>query len=352
MGPQKSRSTGSGNSPGERSSHPAIELRHLRYFLAVSEELHFGQAAQRLHIAQPPLSQAIRKLEHELGVSLLRRTSRVVAQTEAGRVFAEEARNVLAAFDRALAEARKAGGVGTKLRIGCAENLAIERLLRFLTALHETEAALEAHVTHLAASEQVERLRRGDLDLGIFFYAEEYDDLEMSRLFAGEHLAVYLPRDHRLAARDVLGPSDLADETLVTFPREANPALHDYLLASFGAAGYRFSSVEEAGGVNTRDLLVAVAERSGVTFWPSVGEGGETSTIVTARELDPPLTMPDTVVAWATVPERLPGALIANIRDLANALRRESESAEGPDREAGDLGARDSGIGDRSERGG
>jgi DNA-binding transcriptional LysR family regulator len=352
VGPQKSDSTGSSPGPGDRSSQPAIELRHLRYFLAVSEELHFGRAARRLHIAQPPLSQAIRKLEQELGVSLLRRTSRVVTQTEAGRIFAAEARNVLAAFDRALAEARKAGGVGTKLRIGCAENLAIERLLRFLTALHETEPALEAHVTHLAASEQVERLRRGDLDLGIFFYAEEYDDLKMSPLFAGEHLAVYLPRNHRLGARKVLGPSDLANETLVTFPREANPALHDHLLASFGAAGYHFSSVEEAGGLNARDLMVAVAERSGVTFWPSIGEGGETSTIVLARELDPPLTMPDTVVAWATVPERLPGALIANVRDLANTLRRESDSDEEPDQEAGGLGARESGSGDRDECGG
>jgi hypothetical protein len=99
--------------------------------------------------------------------------------------------------------------------------------------------------------------------------------------------------------------------------------------------------------------MVAVAERSGVTFWPSIGEGGgETSTIVIARELDPPLTMPDTVVAWATIPERLPGALIASIRDLARALRRESEPDEGLDQEARGLGARDSGIGDRDEHGG
>ena len=288
MGPQRPDSTGAASGPGERSSHPAIELRHLRYFLAVSEELHFGRAAQRLHIAQPPLSQAIRKLEQELGVSLLRRTSRVVTQTEAGRIFAEEARNVLASFDRALAEARKAGGVGTKLRIGCAVNLAIERLLRFLTALHETEPALEAHVTHpVRIRNRLQRLRRGDLDLAIFFHAEEYGDLEMSPVFSGEPMAVYLPLHHRLAAREVLGPSDLAGETLVTFPREANPALHDHLLASFGAAGYRFTSVEEAGGLNARDLMVAVAERSGVAFWPVIGEGSETSTIAMARALDP-----------------------------------------------------------------
>jgi DNA-binding transcriptional LysR family regulator len=352
VGPLKGGSTGSGSGPGERSSHPAIELRHLRYFLAVSEELHFGRAARRLHIAQPPLSQAIRKLEHELGVSLLRRTSRVVTQTEAGRVFAEEARNVLAAFDRAVAEARKAGGVGTKLRIGCALNLAIDQLLRFLTSLHETEPALEAHVTHLAASEQVERLRRGDLDLGIFFDAEKYDDLEMSPLFPGEHLAVYLPRDHHLAATEVLGPSDLVDEVLVTFPREANPALHDHLLASFGSAGYRFRSVEEAGGLNARDLMVAVAERSGVAFWPSLGEGGETSTIVVDRALDPPLTMPDTVVAWTVAPERLPAALIENIRRMAKTLRWESDPDQDPDRDAGSLGAMDSGTGGRDEQSG
>ena len=158
-----------------------------------------------------------------------------MTQTEAGRVFAEEARNVLASFDRALAEARKAGGVGTKLRIGCAVNLAIERLLRFLTALHETEPALEAHVTHLSAFEQVARLpRRGDLDLAIFFHAEEYDDLEMSPVFSGEPLAVYLPLDHRLAAREVLGPSDLAGETLVTFP--GRPTLRSTTICSPASA--------------------------------------------------------------------------------------------------------------------
>jgi DNA-binding transcriptional LysR family regulator len=337
---------------GERSSQPAIELRHLRYFLAVSEELHFGRAAQRLHIAQPPLSQAIRKLEQQLGVSLLRRTSRVVTKTDAGRVFADEARNVLAAFDRALAEARKAGGVGTKLRIGCALNLAIERLLRFLTALHEIGPALEAHVSHLVASEQVQRLRRGDLDLGIFFHAEDYDDLELRPLFEGEHLAAYVPRDHALAAKEVLEPADLAGETLITFPREPNPPLHDHLLTSFGEAGYRFKSVEEAGGLNARDLMVAVAERSGVALWPKLGEGSEMSSIVVARGLNPPLTMPETVVAWARLPERLPASLIQSMRDLAEVLHGASGSEPDPDREARRLDTGDRGIGAPDERSG
>jgi hypothetical protein len=150
----------------------------------------------------------------------------------------------------------------------------------------------------------------------------------------------------------VLGPSDLAGETLVTFPRDANPALHDHLLTSFGVAGYHFRNVEEAGGLNARDLMVAVAERSGVAFWPLIGEGGETNTIVSARALDPPLSMPDTVVAWATVPERLPAALIENIRELANALRRESDSEQDPDQDPGRLRAGESGLGARDDRGG
>jgi DNA-binding transcriptional LysR family regulator len=270
-----------------------------------------------------------------------------VTQTEAGRVFAAGARDVLASFDRALAEARKAGGIGTRLRIGCALNLAIERLLRFLTAMHELEPALEAHVTHLTAPEQVERLRRGDLDLGIFFYAEEYDDLEVRPLFPGEQLAAYLRRDHLLAAKEALEPPDLVDETLVTFPREANPALHDHLLTSFAAAGYRFRSVQAAGGFNARDLMVEVAEGSGVAFWPSTGEGDETSTVVVARALDPPLTMPDTVVAWATVPERLPASLTASLRDLADTLRQAADSDQdgGPLRKIdSDVGAPDEGV--------
>jgi DNA-binding transcriptional LysR family regulator len=145
-----------------------IELRHLRYFLAVFEELHFGRAAERLHIAQPPLSQAIRKLEQELGVELFERTSRAVKATPAATALAEEARKVLADFDFAVSEARKVGRQDAPLRIGCLSFLPMSRLERFLSELKERDASLRTEVTHMWALEQVEALLRGRLDLGVF----------------------------------------------------------------------------------------------------------------------------------------------------------------------------------------
>ena len=151
--------------PGKRSEalitsvSTTIDLRHLRYFLAVSEELHFGRAARRLHLTQPPLSHAIRRLEEELGVRLLDRTSRSVALTDAGRVFADEGRKMLAAFQRAVEEARRAGGVGTTVRIGCVPALPIERLLAYIEALRDREPDVSIRVAHLLTLEQEKRLR-------------------------------------------------------------------------------------------------------------------------------------------------------------------------------------------------
>ena len=196
-----------------------IDVRHLRYFVAVSEELHFGRAAERLHITQPPLSQAIRKLEDELGVELLQRTSRVVTLTDAGRVFAKEARTVIAAFDRAIAEARRSAGSDTTIHIGCTPYLPVERLLAFLAELQRHEPSISVQVAHLFTIEQVQRLRDGGLDVGMFQRAEEYDDIELQTLFPGEPAGAYVAPGHPLAARPVLTPEDLRPETYVSFPR-------------------------------------------------------------------------------------------------------------------------------------
>ncbi len=304
-----------------RSMPPAIELRHLRYFLAVFEELHFGRAAQRLRIAQPPLSQAIRKLEVELGVQLFERTSRMVSATDAGRALAIEARKVLVAFDIAIAEARWAGGAASPLRIGCIPHLPIQPLLRFLGAIHERDANVRVQVTHLSFLEQARFLNAGELDLAIFHEAYGQPDIEFAPLFVGEPLAAFLPPGHPLDERPVLKPEDLLTETLVVFPREANPVLHDGLLARIEEAGYRFGGVREASGMNPRDVMLSVAEGLGIALGPlSLQEVSDVGSIVVRRPLEPALSMPDMVVAWRADP---PGSLqekLALVRDVASGL--------------------------------
>jgi DNA-binding transcriptional LysR family regulator len=300
----------------------AVELRHLRYFLAVFEELHFGRAAERLHMAQPPLSQAIRKLEEELGVQLLQRTSRVVTATEAGRVFAEEARKVFAALDQAVVEARRAGGLGAALRIGCIPSLPIDRLLRFLAALHARAPEAQTRVTHLPFLEQTKLLRDGELDVALFHDVHDAADIEAEPLFAGEPLAVLLPPKHVLAARQTLGPDDLREETLITFPRSSNPALYDRMLTLLEEAGYTFRGLRDAGGANERDLMLSVADRLGVAIVPfSLVDVNEAGAIVIRRTLDPPIAMPDTVAAWRTNPPRHLQTGLATIRAIAHELR-------------------------------
>jgi len=154
----------------EASTPAAIELRHLRYFLAVVEQMHFGHAAEQLHISQPPVSRAIRQLEDELDVQLLERGQGGVSTTDAGTVFAEQAREIVARMDLAIAEARRAGGVASPLRVGSLDILPLERVQRFLNSLRQ-EPALEVAISHVPSREQVKRLRERALDLGIFTYA-------------------------------------------------------------------------------------------------------------------------------------------------------------------------------------
>ena len=302
---------------------PAIELRHLRYFLAVYEELHFGRAAARLHMAQPPLSQAIRKLEDALGAKLFERTSRSVTPTDAGHSLAEGARKVFASYDLALASARTAGEATLTLRIGCVPDLPIQRLLQFLASFQQRAHDAAAQVTHLASTDQLRYLRGGDLDLGIFHDSAEYDDVETEPLFPGESLMVLLPPNHKLVDQPVVRAEDLSGEALITYPRTVNPSLYDRVLALFDERGYRFSTIHETGGPNVRDLMLAVAAGSGVALVPaSVTEVSETGGIAVRRPVEPPLAMPDTVIAWPRDPPRLPSPLVESVRDLARDLRQ------------------------------
>ena len=308
----------------------AIELRHLRYFLAVMEELHFGRAAERLHMAQPPLSQAIRKIEDELGVQLLHRTSRVVTPTAAGCAFAREAVEVLASFELTVAETRRAAGLREVLRIGTIPDLSLERLQTFLRELSAREPRVRAHVTHLYASDLTRQLRRGELDLGILHDVGALGDLEMEPLFPGEALGAFLPRTHPLAAKPALGPADLRGEVLVTYPRQGDPALYDRLLSIIDAAGFSFIDLRDASSMSVRDLMLAVAEGVGVAVGPaSLLSLGEADTFVSFCPLDPAVSMPATALAWPRHPPRHLGVVLGSVRAVACKVREGSVDEQG-----------------------
>jgi DNA-binding transcriptional LysR family regulator len=288
----------------------------------VSEELHFRRAAERLHMAQPPLSQAIRRLEGHLGVELLTWTGRTVALTEAGRVFAERARTVLASFDVAVGEAQRAGGGGLHLQIGCTPYLPVDLLYRFLDRLQESEPRVRPQVSYLLRAEQITRLQRGELEVGIFPGPGSVPKLHTEPLFPGEPLAAFLRPDHPLAEKPMLGPDDLADETLVTFQHASGAPVAVWLLQELGRVGYRFRGQYEAAGTDTRDQIIAAAEGMGLALLPgSTRVIADTGTIVVRRPLDPPVVMPDTVVGWRAQPPAHLRALIHEICGLARKLR-------------------------------
>jgi DNA-binding transcriptional LysR family regulator len=300
---------------------PGIEIRHLRYFLAVYEELHFGRAAKRLHIAQPPLSHAIRKLETELGTQLLERTSRKVRATAAGHAFAEEAAKVVSSFNFAVSEAQRAGRNDPLIHVGCAIHISSGALHRFLTALTERDGDLRAEVTHLLGAEQVGRLRSGELDLGVFSHADDYEGLGWERLFPGETLHVFLPKSHPLASKSTLVPSDLATETFLCSARSVNPAFWDLLMSQLDRGGYRFARRRETT-TDPRDVFMAVAGRLGFALGPASFR--EVSLVLAqglvSIPLDPPISYPDTIVAWRADPPRHLSSRLAAVREAAAEL--------------------------------
>jgi DNA-binding transcriptional LysR family regulator len=304
----------------------AIEVRHLRYFLAVVEQRHFGHAAEQLHVSQPPVSRAIRQLEDGLGVQLLQRARGAVTLTEAGQTFADQARRILAHLDVAIGEARRAGGASSTLRIGSLDYLPIERVQRMLEALRQRDPTLDLAVTHLSMPEQVMRLREGALDLGILAYAEEHQDIAMQPLSPGEPIEAILPRDHRLSASRVLGPEELRDETLIQGPRVANPALYDWFMALLEDVGYSFRSIQVIDTNNPRDLVLAVAAGQGVMLRPRSYRAVDEAGINLIRaELDPALSMPDTVVAWRANPPRYLAQVLAGVREIAREMRASTQ---------------------------
>lgn len=268
-----------------------MELRHLRYFVAVAEELHFTRAAARLHIGQPPLSQQIQALELELGVSLFRRTKRSVQLTEAGQHLLIRAREILAASQGVAAELRRiAHGEVGELRIGfTSSGVLIGELSQALTRYREACPGVVLRLREMYTYAQFEALQSGELDVGFVRYNETTAPEGLSvRALRRDRLCLIVPQGHRLAGCAEVSIAECRDEAFIGYPPGLGATLVGYLENICARAGFRPQVTQEAREALTQIGLVAagmgvavLAEplatlgTGAVRFIPLVDEGAE-----------------------------------------------------------------------------
>jgi DNA-binding transcriptional LysR family regulator len=244
-----------------------MELRHLRYFAAVAETCHFGQAAEQLLVAQPALSYAIRQLEEELDVTLFNRTTRQVSLTPAGEFLQAEAARILAGVDDAERGVRRiAAGRSGLLRVGLTGTAAFSHLPRLARIVRQElpDVAMEIQAD-LLTPVQCERLRSGALDIGVLRPPAVGDDIEM-RTIEEEQLVLAVSADHRLAVEPVVSLTDLRAESFVAYASR-DSAVNDAVLRSCKRAG--FVPRREHAAPGTAVLLALVAAGFGVAVLPA-----------------------------------------------------------------------------------
>jgi DNA-binding transcriptional LysR family regulator len=234
-----------------------IELRHLRYFIAVAEELHFGRAAERLHMAQPPLSQQIRQLEAELGFQLFHRTKRSVQLTEAGQVFLTESRGLLKQLDQAVETARRVNrGEQGQLVIGFVSSAAYNVLPPMLRAFRSQFPDVRLELHEMATNEQLNWLTEGKIDLG--FLRPPIEEKTLSCItIVREPMVVALPENHALSEQSEIPLVSLAPEPFILFPRPLSPRAYDQIISLCQQAGFSPNVVQEAMQMQTIVSLVA-----------------------------------------------------------------------------------------------
>jgi DNA-binding transcriptional LysR family regulator len=280
-----------------------VELRQLRYFVAVAEELHFRRAAARLHVSQPPLSHQIRQLERELGCQLLQRTRRRVELTAAGQAFLRDARALLIELDSAVETARRidAGQTG-RLHISFVGSALLSivplAVQRFRAARPDVELVLRERST----VDQQRAVAEGTVDVGLIRPPiEPSDQLRVEHVMREQTVAA-LPVDHPLTTLRRVPLARLAAEPLVLFPRGQAPGFHDVLISSLAATGAQARVVQYAPemltivglvaagiGVSLAPASVARLALDGVAYRPVIGAPHSELVAITRANEDAPL---------------------------------------------------------------
>jgi DNA-binding transcriptional LysR family regulator len=243
------------------------ELRQLRHFVAVAEQLHFGRAAAALHMSQPPLSRSIQDLERRLGATLLSRTRRKVELTPEGARFLEEAKRVLAQLERAVLEVGSmAAGAGGRLRLGFVSLADYGVLPELLKAYKAARPGVALALREMLSPEQASALAAGELDFGLLLppVVGDFEHLVVQR----ERFVAALPSRHRLArVRGRVSMRELVDEAFVMAPREIAPGLHDIVAMLAARAGYSPRVAQEA--IQMQTVVSLVSSGLGVAVVPA-----------------------------------------------------------------------------------
>jgi DNA-binding transcriptional LysR family regulator len=244
-----------------------MELRHLRYFVAVAEELHFGRAAERLHMAQPPLSQQIRQLETEIGFDLFRRTKRSVQLTEAGQLFLDRVRVIFAQVDQAIEIGRQAsrGDLGQMI-VGFVGSAAYNVLPPILQAMRTQVPGVGLELRELTTVQQLQWVAEGNIDVGFVRPPVDLPEIESEVIFQ-EPLMVALPECHPLCQSETVAVRSLRNEPFIQFPRVLAPGLYDPIISLCQQAGFSPNVVQEA--IQMQTIVSLVAAEMGVAIVPA-----------------------------------------------------------------------------------
>lgn len=272
-----------------------MELRHIRYFLAVAETLNFRRAAERLHLAQPALSAQIKALEEDLGVRLFERTTRAVRLTQAGRVFEEDARKLLAAAAQAEQRAKKADqGLVGSLRIGMISAAATTWLAEILRRFHRKFPGVQLSLFDLTSTEQLHQLRVGELDAGLLRPPVEFPELD-SKVVEESRQILALPANHPLARQRQIAWSDFDGEGLVMIHPSRQHRYYDTFLEACARAGAKPFVAQYAHDIQTKLWLISAGfgmAPTSMTFAELKRPG------LAFRPLPPGLPPVQTIVVW------------------------------------------------------
>lgn len=283
--------------------HRMIEIRHLRYFQAVAEELHFSRAAARLHIAQPALSRQIQQLEEEVGTPLLSRTQRRVELLPAGKVFLERTNLILGEVARAAIDARRTSeGQFGRLSVGFIHSSTYGLLPSIIERFRHLYPDIELALYEMPINEQHVALVRGVIDIGLLRPQAAPAELEIQPVLE-DHFVVAVPLTHRLAKKQSLHLKELADESMVMFSQRGSPLFHSRVIAMCARAGFVPREMQQATQIHTVAGLVGAG--IGAAIIPGIARNLQTKGVHFLEILDRPEPV-HVALGWLRSKEDIP----------------------------------------------